>query len=662
EENWCELPKARSSPTTSVVLRAEVLRVRCLLAARSLEALPALEELFRRFPSLPEAPLLRFHAARFLEETGRREEASEAYRQLMLEYPLAPQALMAHERLVQSGVHVNWSPRERFERALRMLRGGAVEAAWVEIQPLLGSQMPGPLAYEVFRLAARLEGRRGNVEEATKWAERAAELKGSPKKEAPGKQIWLLGARVRAELKAAGVAWLVDQVPLPKSAGRALQRVPKGTLLQAFEWLIAEGFVERAELVAKAIAQRPKLKCDERLGIAWIGASILSPQFVASLLAPCIDDSALGLPARYHWARALEGAGFFEKAISAYQAIFKADPTGYYGIWAHSRLCALETLEGALCIGDEASEIIAFSIPKANVDIDLLSKQLHALALKWGTRLPWIGRVFELLQLGDWAGAREEWRELYAAYHESIRRQPLRMGMWGLFAPSSGFRPAALRLMREKGLILSAEDRELFAQVSLALGEEALAVRWGGWMKGWPRPHAEWVEASALRHKLSPELLFALMRVESVYQPDIVSYAGAVGLMQLMPETARAIAQRLGMGEVAPEMLFDAAFNVELAAWYLRSLLDRFGGCLPVAIAAYNAGPHNVRAWIARDQVPGPLDVWLERIPFDQTRRYVRRVLSAYATYLTQASKPLPRLSTECGVFGGEVVASGEKF
>ena len=144
---------------------------------------------------------------------------------------------------------------------------------------------------------------------------------------------------------------------------------------------------------------------------------------------------------------------------------------------------------------------------------------------------------------------------------------------------------------------------------------------------------------------VDPNLLLAVMRVESVYQKHIVSYAGAVGLMQIMPRTGQLIAHALGRTDFTPADLLDPHVNLEFAAWYLSSLIRRFDGHLPLAIAAYNGGPHNVRRWIQESPEDMPLDALLERIPFSQTHRYVRKVLVHYEAYRRQHELPTPQLS-----------------
>ncbi len=162
-----------------------------------------------------------------------------------------------------------------------------------------------------------------------------------------------------------------------------------------------------------------------------------------------------------------------------------------------------------------------------------------------------------------------------------------------------------------------------------------------------PRAYAELVEAAARRHGVEPELLFAVMRVESVYNPRIISYAGAIGLMQIMPRTGRLIAHSLGREDFTVDQLLEPEVNIDFAAWYLASLIRRFDGRLPLAIASYNGGPHNVRRWMRDHSESMPLDAFLERIPFSQTHRYVRRVLTHYAAYRAQRGLAVAELDVE---------------
>ena len=118
--------------------------------------------------------------------------------------------------------------------------------------------------------------------------------------------------------------------------------------------------------------------------------------------------------------------------------------------------------------------------------------------------------------------------------------------------------------------------------------------------------------------------LMAIARRESAFSPVVRSPAGARGLMQLMPSTGRALARRQGRRFNARD-LYSVPHNLDLGSAYYRHLLDRFDGCRPLALAAYNAGPSRVRRWLGRDR---PLDIWIETIPYPGTRDYVKAVLA----------------------------------
>ncbi|QQR91785.1 MAG: lytic transglycosylase domain-containing protein [Myxococcales bacterium] len=109
-----------------------------------------------------------------------------------------------------------------------------------------------------------------------------------------------------------------------------------------------------------------------------------------------------------------------------------------------------------------------------------------------------------------------------------------------------------------------------------------------------------------------------------------------MGLMQIMPRTGALIANNMGRTDFTVDELLEPETNIAFAAWYLSSLIKRFDGQLPLAIASYNGGPHNVRKWLRRHASNMPLDAFLERIPFSQTHRYVRRVLTYYQEYRAQ--------------------------
>jgi soluble lytic murein transglycosylase len=142
-----------------------------------------------------------------------------------------------------------------------------------------------------------------------------------------------------------------------------------------------------------------------------------------------------------------------------------------------------------------------------------------------------------------------------------------------------------------------------------------------------------------LPHSVAAEraLVLSVIRQESAFDAKAISRAGALGLMQLMPATARKTASGLGLGFANSRLTDDPDYNVRLGSAYLAHLLDDFGGNYVLAIAAYNAGPSRVRQWMRDNGDPRSRDVdvvdWIEMIPFDETRNYVQRVLEALHIY-----------------------------
>ncbi len=143
------------------------------------------------------------------------------------------------------------------------------------------------------------------------------------------------------------------------------------------------------------------------------------------------------------------------------------------------------------------------------------------------------------------------------------------------------------------------------------------------------------------RHGLDANLVYALIHQESHFMKQAVSVAGARGLMQLMPFTASRVADILELGPVSGEILFKPEVNINLGCQYLKILLDSFDGNVPLALAAYNAGPRNVRRWL-EELAPRQIDEFIDTIPYPETRRYVQLVLAKWFSYTALYGGILP--------------------
>lgn len=146
----------------------------------------------------------------------------------------------------------------------------------------------------------------------------------------------------------------------------------------------------------------------------------------------------------------------------------------------------------------------------------------------------------------------------------------------------------------------------------------------------YPLAHQALITQYSERHTLSPSWVLGLTRSESLFMHDIRSPAGAIGLMQIMPNTGRSLAKTLNVPWRGNLTLIDPTVNVRFGTYYLKQQLERFGHPA-LATAAYNAGPNRVTTWLP--PAPLALDLWVATIPYSETRNYVQRVLTAQVIY-----------------------------
>jgi len=187
-----------------------------------------------------------------------------------------------------------------------------------------------------------------------------------------------------------------------------------------------------------------------------------------------------------------------------------------------------------------------------------------------------------------------------------------------------GFLPARQKERRERFQALRAEPRTLvFYEAPHRLKETLndLQVIFGD---------REIVLARSHETGLDPAYVFGVIRQESRFLHDVRSSVGAAGLMQLMPSTARWMARKLAL-DFKAEQIADPTINVRLGTGYLKRVLEDFDGSQAMAAAAYNAGPNRPRRW--REGLPVEPAIWAENIPFNETREYVKKVLSNAAVY-----------------------------
>jgi soluble lytic murein transglycosylase len=206
----------------------------------------------------------------------------------------------------------------------------------------------------------------------------------------------------------------------------------------------------------------------------------------------------------------------------------------------------------------------------------------------------------------------------------------------------------AIRGLDDSALLLAAQfarnaglyDRAIFT------AERAASSNFG---LRYMTPYRAQFEAAAREQGIDCELLYGIARQESRFVADIVSGAGAVGLMQLMPGTARWVAKRLATTDYSPTRIADVQLNTQFGAFYFKYWQDRLGNLPALAAAAYNAGPSRAQAWRPS---AAPLEgaIWVETIPFNETRDYVKRVLANTMLYTRALDRPYVSLTQRLGV------------
>ncbi len=162
----------------------------------------------------------------------------------------------------------------------------------------------------------------------------------------------------------------------------------------------------------------------------------------------------------------------------------------------------------------------------------------------------------------------------------------------------------------------------------------------------YPLPYQKTFESYSLQASISSTWAYGIARSESLFMRDVKSHAGAVGLMQLMPATGRDVAKGINLPYSGLATLVDPESNIRLGTTYLGQMAQRYDGNQVLATAAYNAGPHRVDGWLPEK---GTIDarVWIENIPFNETRKYVKRVLAAQAIFHWRMTGKIRRLSDE---------------
>ncbi len=277
---------------------------------------------------------------------------------------------------------------------------------------------------------------------------------------------------------------------------------------------------------------------------------------------------------RYWHARALEETGEQEKANEIFTELAKE--RDYYGFLAADKVNAPYRMNN-------------YPLPENKEELARIES------------LPAIQRAYEFFKLNTGYQARREW------YHAEKQMTTYQMQIAAKLASQWGW-----------------HDRAIFTMTA-AGAYDSLEIRF-------PILFEDIFDKYAKKRKLDRSWVYGLARAESAFIEDVKSPAGALGLMQVMPKTGAQTAKSIGMKGFRVHKLKQAETNIPIGTAYMKQMLDKFDGNIVLATAAYNAGPHRVTQWLPKQGCESP-DVWIEQIPFSETNKYVKRVLSFANVY-----------------------------
>lgn len=347
-----------------------------------------------------------------------------------------------------------------------------------------------------------------------------------------------------------------------------------GRALSRLTAILAQNNDSRAEQIFTAI---PKGEHERNAVFDFIAYELRLNRYaeLAHLLSNKLNDTEINQTPEYaYWiAKCLEQAGHSSKAKHWYEKA--AAHRDIFGFFAAAKLGQPPAINDKPLVKDPSIYAALIAQPATY-------------------------RLQLFLRIGDLNRARQEYQALTHHMTDEEQRQA------ALFAAENGWHVQTITTL------------------SKTKDWDALSLRF-------PLSYQQQITQLANRYGINPASIYAIIRKESIFQPQIKSKAGAVGLMQLMPATAKYTAKQYGIPYSSSTQLTNPNLNLQIGSQYLADQLKQFGH-LAYAAAAYNAGPNRVNTWISNNPTL-PLDEWIAQIPFYETRDYVKRVLEYERIY-----------------------------
>jgi soluble lytic murein transglycosylase len=584
------LSLAERHPQSRLAARALLLSARlAALTGDDAAAQAAIKRLIERYPDARELPQALYMLGHVGEATGQREAAALAYRELRVLAPSTAWANGAEDRLfllAQGGVTVPpLSIAQRVDRAERLLRGGVAGGAASEAEIIASEAADSGIVLRALRVVADAATRMRRYDLAARAIQASIPRASADRRPALSLELGRLYARGGHNDKALAA--------YATAAGSGLEAVASEAVYQRARVLRDMGRNAEAVATFRTVAARypsREVAADALWELGWVAYLAKNPREAEQAWTRIteIPGGRTGRVRALYWAgRARESVAGRPAAERLYQRVRTEAPRSYYGMLAARR--------GATGAGDGTEPAVKLPADPA-----------EAVAAD-----PAYARVELLRRVGLVEYA---WEELDDAVNASVGDTVRLYGLTSAYVRDERYH-MVLRVMRRHftGLAIAGQ------------GPSAL------WEMLYPFGWRSEIVPAAERVGLDPYLVAAVVREESSYYPRAVSRAGARGLMQLMPATAAPMAETRGWAFRDGALLDDPVANIQMGSSFLASMFREFGDPR-LAIAAYNAGPGNVRKWW-KARKTDDVEAWVEQIPFDETRNYVKKVTLSWEEY-----------------------------
>lgn len=653
---WRKVSRQLYSPHR---FRAEVAVAEMTFRAKKYPAaLTLFRQVISRFPAYPQLPRLKLRVAQCLHRTKRSRDAANAYERVVFFYPghsAAKEGRRALLQLARAGVKPEAiTTEEHLQFASHLRHFKRWKRAIAHLRTLLKRRLSEAHRDEArYQLALAYYG-------FELYDKALATFRGIKRR----------GSRLRS--------WLFRTF---RRLGKIHQAITMlGSDLSRAEVYFVEGHVKKAYLLLAKRHKKRRLRGKALWRFGWVAYRMKRYRQAWKLFRALRDRNHR---VSYWLARTAVQLKRKKSAIRLYRELVRVAPLDYYGVQANNRLLELgvrldkrgPTLawvrkamktRGALFHWGHA-ETVPGTMRRQRFRLKR-SGELRRYAKAHGRLFPQLRRARDLYWLGwirdatwevQYVGLelRRLGRSRRLAQLAALRYNPLldnrrrKKGIWGSQVRSIRMGRRQLRRevarLREIRRLPDSFYRDL-TTVAEIVGEYYIRRQYSfrlskfyrqlpeedrrNYRRAYPVGFRDLVEENCRRYGVKPYLLWAIITIESSFNPRAISIAGARGLMQVMPKTGSLIAERLKVADFGTEQLLDPRVSIRFGAWYMRQLIDKFNGQEGLAIPSYNGGPHNVAYWLKRKGSMG-FDEFVEEIQFNQARLYIKKVVRFITIY-----------------------------